>query len=82
VIDLKPSLDLDHDPGVVLILDSFVIEAPESLIGKPAHVRTPSGRDWDVTIDEVREHGVTISLFVKNLTSHDLPVGSIVELER
>lgn len=65
----------------MLILDSFVVEAPESLIGKSVRVRTPTGRDWDVTIDEVRDHGVTISLFIKNLTSRELPIGSIVRMD-
>jgi hypothetical protein len=79
--DLKPSYGLDHEPGVVLMLDAFVVEAPQSLIGKRARVRTPSGRDWEVPIGDVRDHGTTISLFIKDLTSRDMPAGSLVELD-
>jgi hypothetical protein len=79
--DIRPSYGLDHEPGVVLVLDSFVVEDPQAWIGTVTRVRTPSGRAWHVVIDDIRDHGTTISLFVKNLTREDLPVGSTVEME-
>ncbi len=79
--DLKASYGLNHDPGVVLVLDSFVVEAPRSLIGKHLRVRPPTGSDRCVTVDDVKDHGTTISLFIKNLTSRDVPIGSILDLE-
>lgn len=76
--DIKPSYGLDHDPGVVLVLDSFVVEDPRALVGQIVGIRTPGGRVWRVAIDDVRDHGKTVSLFFKDLTKADLPIGSIV----
>lgn len=80
--DINPSPGLDHEPGVVLVLDSFVVEAPTALIGKPVRIQVPSGGIWDVAVGDVRDHGKTISLFIKDLSRADLPAGSLVDLNR
>ncbi len=79
VIDLDASYHLDHEPGVVLVLDAFVVEDVSSLIGQYVQVRTASRRRR-LRIDDARDHGTTISLFFGGLTSADVPVGSLVEV--
>lgn len=77
--DIKASYGPGQAPGVVLVLESFPMESPRSLVGHPVKVWTPEGRSRVVPVDDVRDHGKTVSLFFKGLGRADLPAGSVVE---
>lgn len=80
VIAMKESLGLVHSPGVVVILDSFRHARPKDLVGKVATIRTPDGSRL-VTIEAVRDHVETISLFFRGLSVGNVPNGARIELE-
>lgn len=78
--DLKDSYGLDHDPGVILVLEPNPVQDPQALLRRRVRVSTPQGSVRRVTIDAVEDHGPTFSLFLKNLTRDDVPIGSLVDL--
>ncbi|HEU5118052.1 MAG TPA: hypothetical protein VFT74_15620 [Isosphaeraceae bacterium] len=77
--DLRASYGLEQGPGVVLVLESFRVDDPRSLVGRSVTIRTPLGPSREVLVDDARDHGETVSLFFKNLSRVDLPAGSVVE---
>ena len=80
VFEIKEQYRTGHVPGLVTVLDRLVSHDPILLIGKKAIVRTPSGEKLRLKIDGARDHGVVNSLFFKNLTTTDVPIGSSVEI--
>jgi len=59
----KASYGGDHPPGVAVILEGFAYRTPRKFIGKVARIISVDGDTVRATIDDVRNHGVTIGLF-------------------
>jgi hypothetical protein len=78
VIELKASFGTKHAPGVVLVLEAFRVDPPESLVGRVVSVRAPHGRSQPARIGDVRDHGPTISLFFEELPRDYWSIGTTV----
>jgi hypothetical protein len=78
--EIKPQFGLAHESGLVTVLDRVVSE-PAFLAGKTAVIETPMGGSGRFKIDEAKDHIAATSLFFKNLTQKDIPVGSRVSIE-
>lgn len=77
----KSSYGINYPEGVVAVLDDFAYRTPRKFVGKVARIVAGSGGPIRATIDDVRNHGTTISLFFAGLTKRDVPIGSMVFLE-
>ena len=78
---MKPEFGIAHAPGVVAVLDAFQPPNPDAFVGRVVRLRRPDGPSRAATIEAVRDHGATVSLFFRGLTGDDLPAGSIVEFD-
>lgn len=81
VIEMKPSLGLDHAPGVVAVLDAFPSSEPQKYVDRPVVIRAADAEPRFARVGAVRDHGATVSFFFQNLTGADVPVGSRIEFE-
>ena len=79
--EVKAAHGLDGPPGVVVVLDGFAYRSPRRLIGRAVRIVTGTGDPVRATIDEVRDHGTTISFFFKGLSTRDVPIDAMVSLE-
>jgi len=79
IIDMKESLGIAHAPGVVVVLDSIRPSVPAGRVGRVIRLRTPSGTETLATVEAVRDHGTTVSLFFRGLSRAEIPAGSRVE---
>jgi hypothetical protein len=80
-IEIRPSAELVHAPGLVAVLDAFPSDNPDAFVGRDVRLHTPDGQERIARIEAVRDHGVTISFFFRNLSKAGLPLGSRVEFE-
>lgn len=80
-IEVNASHPVDHAPGLVAILDNYRPANMTDLIGRVVGLRDDAGRTTTARIDDVRDHGATISLFFAGLSKAEVPVGSWVELD-
>jgi hypothetical protein len=81
VFEIKESYRTGHEPGVVAVLDRVLTREPTALTGKIAVISTPGGAALRPRVDGAKDHGAATSLFFKDLTSADIPVGSRVAIE-
>jgi hypothetical protein len=70
-----------HTPGVAAILDAFPSPSPSDYVGKAATLRKPDGRTSRTEVADVRDHGVTISLFFAGLGIEDVPIGTEITVD-
>lgn len=79
-IEMKESLGISHAPGIVTVLDDFQMARPEILIGRRVMICRPDGSELVATIEAVRDHLRTMSLFFRGLTTAEIPLGSSIDL--
>lgn len=79
-IAMREGIGHRYAPGVVVILDHLRPDDPDAYIGKRVHITNPSGRAFDAAVEAVRDHGVSISFFLRGLSKADVPIGSRVEI--
>lgn len=80
-IEVKGTPPSAHAPGLVLVLDAYPLSEPGGFVGRAVRIRIPSGRTLPARIEEVRDHGATISLFFRDLSRNDVPEGSRIEFD-
>ncbi|HWE40031.1 MAG TPA: hypothetical protein VG406_26000 [Isosphaeraceae bacterium] len=78
-IEIKASLPVDHAPGLVVILEDYRPSDLPGFVGRTVRLRDDSGRTTRARIEDVRDHGATVSFFFPGLSTADVPVGSRVE---
>lgn len=78
--DLKDAYGLNHEPGVVLVLERLEEKDAKALAGRRVRISTPAGRTWLGQIHDAKAHGKIKSLFLREVSRSDIPVGSIVTL--
>ncbi len=81
VFEIKEGYGTGHEPGVVAVLDRVLNREPTSLTGKIAVILTPGGAALKLRVDGAKDHGAATSLFFKDMTSVDIPLGSKVAIE-
>ena len=80
LIEMKESLGLSHAPGIVAVLKRFPMANPEILVGRRVSIRRPDGAERVESVEAVRDHGTTTSLFFRGLIPGDIPIGSSIDL--
>ena len=81
VFEIKERYGTGHELGIVAVLDHLVTQDPTLLVGMVALFQFPGGGTLRARIDGARDHGVANSLFFKNMTTADVPIGSAVYIE-
>ena len=76
--EIKSKHKTGHATGLVVVLDQLVTQKIALLIGQVAFIRTPDRQILRLRIDDARDHGKVNSLFFKDRTTIDIPVGSEV----
>ena len=79
-IEVNDRYLIEHHPGLVVILDALVAKDPQMLVGMTASIHTPAGDDLELLIDEAKEHGPCNSLFFKNVSRDEIPLGSEIAI--
>ena len=82
VFEIKESYRTGHEPGVVAVLDRVLAGDLTTLTGKIAVVSSPGGPALRSRVDGAKDHGAATSLFFRDLTPADIPVGSRIAIEQ
>ncbi len=78
--EIKAKHKTGHEPGLVVVLDTPIVEDPGKLVGQIACIWLPSGNTLELPIDEAKEHGAANSLFFRGLAPDDIPVGCEIKV--
>ena len=79
--EIKEGHQTGHAPGLVVVLDALAADDPRTLVGQFAAVRAPTGQVARFRIEEAKNHGPVNSLFFRDVSTEEVPLGSEVIIQ-